>query len=145
MKCAITLLALLGCGSLAAAADRITDPAKLAGSYTVVKGEMNGKPDLPQDIEGVVVTIKGDTISGVDKDNKKLFAYTFTLDTTGTDVPQVFAMTSTFPEKGVQASGIIELDGDILRLCYALPGGDMPTTFDTGDNQRLLVLKKMAK
>jgi uncharacterized protein (TIGR03067 family) len=144
MKSAITLLALLGCGSFAMAADTITDPAKLAGTYTVVKGAMNGKPDLPQDIEGVVVTIKGDRISGA-KDNKEIFAYTFTLDTTGTDVPQVFAMTSKFPEKGVDASGIIELDGDTLRLCYALPGGNMPTAFEAGDNQRYLVLKKMAK
>jgi uncharacterized protein (TIGR03067 family) len=142
MKCTMTFLVLLGCGSFAAA-DTITDPATLAGTYTVVKGEMNGKPDLPEDIEGVVVTIKDNTISGANKDGKELFAYTFTLDTTGTDVPQVFAMTSTVPEKGVKASGIIELDNDILRICYALPGGEMPTTFTTGDNQRSLVLKKM--
>jgi len=144
MKLAITLLALLGCGSFAAAADTITDPAKLAGTYTVVSGEMNGKPDLPQDLEGVVVTIKGDTISGA-KDKKELFAYSFTLDTTGTNVPQVFAMTSKFPEKGVPASGIIDMEDDIVRMCYALPGGEMPTTFRTGDNQRLLVLKRMEK
>ena len=143
MKCTTTLLVLLGCASFAAAADAIKDPAKLAGSYTVIKGEMNGKPDLPQDIEGVVVTIKGNTFSGVNKDKKPLFAYTFTLDTTGTDVPQVFAMTSTAPEKGVEASGIIDLENDVLRICYALPGGAMPTTFRTGANQRFLVLKRI--
>jgi uncharacterized protein (TIGR03067 family) len=143
MKCAMTLLVLLVCGSFAAAADTITDPAKLAGTYTVVSGETNGKPDLPEDIAGVVVTIKDNTISGVNKDKKELFAYTFTLDTTGTNVPQVFAMTSTAPEKGVEASGVIDLENDILRMCYALPGGKMPTTFTTGANQRSLVLKKM--
>jgi hypothetical protein len=54
-------------------------------------------------------------------------------------------MTSTAPTKGEKTAGVIEAEGDMLRICYALPGGQTPTEFKTTDKQQCFVLKRKAK
>ena len=54
-------------------------------------------------------------------------------------------MTSTAPKAGEKAAGVIEVDGDVVKLAYNLPGGEAPTDFKTGEKQHLFVLKKTAK
>ena len=39
------------------------------------------------------------------------------------------------------AKGLIEKDGDTVRLIYALPDGQTPTEFKTGEKQLMFVMK----
>jgi uncharacterized protein (TIGR03067 family) len=138
----ITCFAVLGLGA-ATVASPTSDPTKYEGTYTIVSGEIEHTPFSSEMSTWSTVTITDKTIVITDKDNKKVFACTFTLD--NTSLPQVIAMTSTFPRRGQSATGIIELDGDTLRICYALPGGHMPTDFDSGDNQHSFVLQRIVQ
>ena len=47
--------------------------------------------------------------------------------------------------RGRTVKGILDVDGDILRICYALPGTPRPTTFNSrpGSGNRLLVLRRV--
>ena len=124
-------------------ADDKAKPAKLDGTYTVVSGEHGGKT-IPEDqIKGSVVTFTGDRIVGTDKDRKEFFAATFMVDTTTT--PMKIVMTSTSPKAGEKAAGVIQVDGETIKLAYNLPGGEPPTDFKTGEKQHMFVLKKMGK
>jgi len=54
-------------------------------------------------------------------------------------------MTNTSPNTAeVKSAGIVEVNGDTVRLCYNLPGGDIPTDFKTKDRQHCFVLKRTA-
>lgn len=115
----------------------------LDGTYRIVSGEKDGKPEPKERIEGAVVTIKGNKISMTDKDTKEFSACTFTIDSK--KKPHAITMTSTAAKKGEVARGIIEKDGDSVKLCYALPGAAVPTTFTTKKDQHCFVLKKKSR
>jgi uncharacterized protein (TIGR03067 family) len=118
--------------------------ADLAGVYRITSGQEDGK-DVPKSrIEGAVVTVTGNKMSMKDKDTKEFFACTFTLDTSKT--PWSITMTGTAPKKGEVVKGIIEKDGDTVKLCYALPGADTPTSFTTTKKgQHCFIMKKKSK
>jgi uncharacterized protein (TIGR03067 family) len=118
--------------------DKTATPLK--GIYTIVKGEKDGKVIPTDRIKGSVVTFTEKKVYGTDKDRKEVFAATYTLDTSRT--PWVIRMTGTMPKKGEKADGIVEVDGDTLRICYALPGGKKPTGFKAGEKQHCFVLKR---
>jgi len=116
------------------------DTAKLKGTYTIVKGERHGKALPESDFKGSVVTFTEDKIYGTDRDKKEFFGATYKLDASRT--PVVIHMTSTSPKKGEKADGVIEQDGDTVRICYALPGGMAPTSFKAEEKQQYFVLKR---
>src|SRR5688572_8502647 len=130
MSRCILLLAVFGFTAAGpTAADDKGTPTKLEGIYTIVSGERDGKAIPEEEIKGSVVTFKGDRVIGTGKDQKEFFAATYRLDTSAK--PWKIAMTSTAPTKGEKTSGVIETEGDMLRICYALPGGQTPTEFKT--------------
>ena len=47
------------------------------------------------------------------------------------------------PGEGEVARGLIEKDGETVRLIYALPGGMAPTSFETKAQQLMFVLKNI--
>ena len=44
---------------------------------------------------------------------------------------------------GEIARGLIQRDGDTVRLIYALPTGQLPASFKTKEKQLMFVMKKM--
>jgi len=127
--------------AVALADEKKPDTSSLLGTYTIVSGKRDGK-DLPKsDFEKSVVVIEKDTIFGHDKDKKEFFGATYTLDTGGK--PWKVSMVSRSPKKGEKAEGVIEADGDTVRLAYALPGGKAPTGFDAGEKQQSFVLMRL--
>ena len=52
-----------------------------------------------------------------------------------------------YPELGARvteiARGLIQKDGDTVRLIYALPTGEVPAGFKTKEKQLLFVMKKV--
>ncbi|MGE0645975.1 MAG: TIGR03067 domain-containing protein [Nitrospira sp.] len=115
-------------------------PASLVGDYHIISGERAGAPIDQKELDAVI-TIRDQTITAYDKEQNKTFAATYTLDTKQT--PWRITMISTkAPETGVISKGLIEPEGDRIKLIYALPNGQPPTDFKTGERQQMFVLVK---
>ncbi|NGZ94573.1 MAG: hypothetical protein CV089_00310 [Nitrospira sp. WS110] len=114
--------------------------ATLIGDYHIVSGERDGAPIDPNELDAVI-TIRDQTITAYDKERNKTFAATYTLETKQT--PWRITMISTkAPETGVISKGLIEPEGDRIKLIYALPNGQPPTDFNAGERQQMFVLVK---
>ncbi len=137
----IAALAIVGCFAIAGAEDP-KKPAKneLDGLYTIAACEKDGK-EIPADkLKGSIIKFDGDKVMGTDKDKKEFFGSTFTIDKTTS--PYTISMTSSAPVKGEKAMGIIEMKGDTVKLCYALPGGEAPKEFKTKEKQHCFTMKR---
>jgi uncharacterized protein (TIGR03067 family) len=158
------------CG-LASAEDKTKPgdkPPALNGSYTIVSGEENGKPIPKERIEGALIVFTDKTVVGTDKDKKQFFSSTYTIDSSKT--PWVITMTDAgrgakpddkkaedrkpddkkpddkkSDDKKQSASGLIKVDGEMVTVIYALPGGKAPTEFKTADMQQMFVMKRADK
>jgi len=124
------------------AEDKDKKSSPLEGTYTIVSGEEDGKTTPKEKIAGGKVTFSADNITGTDKDRKEFFAAAYKLDTS--TKPWTITMTGTAP-KSVKSVGVVEVKGDTLRICYALPGGDKPNGFFTKQKQHMFVLKRLDK
>jgi len=138
MKWALSLTVMTA--AILTAADRDEKKAPLMGVYDIVSGEMDGKPIPAEEIRGSKTTITADAITSTDKDRKEFFACSYKLDTK--TKPWVISMVSTSPKKE-KSEGIVQLDGETLKLCYAMPGVQRPTTFSTKKGQHCFVLKRV--
>jgi uncharacterized protein (TIGR03067 family) len=119
---------------------------ELVGRYQLVSGEKDGH-SIPSDrIKGSTMRIAANAMTTFDKDEKEVYVATYELDTSTR--PWRITMTAKVaPDKGEgsKASGLIEKNGDTVKLIYALPGGNTPSEFKAGQNQQLFVLKKIAE
>jgi uncharacterized protein (TIGR03067 family) len=123
-------------------------PLDLLGAYTILSGERSGEKEPAERIEGVTVRIAEDAIVVLDKDKKEVYADTYKVDTRSK--PWKITMTSKITphsksgEESV-AQGLIEKQGDTVKLIYALPGGETPTEFKTKEKQLMFVMKSQKK
>ncbi len=127
-------------------------PADLLGGYTIVAGEKYGEKESAERIEGITVRIAEDAIIVLDKDKKEVYAQTYKIDTKST--PWKITLKSkitpykqdTNKDDGESiAQGLIEKDGDMVKLIYALPGSPAPTEFRTKEKQLMFVMKNDRK
>jgi uncharacterized protein (TIGR03067 family) len=122
-----------------------TDSSKIVGTWMIVAGENEGKKEPAARLKGTKVTITKDTIVVTDSKDQKTYVAKYTLDT-GKKPWQIKMTASTGPDKGKTAYGIMERNGDTLKLCYALPGAKAPKKFATKKGGRdLLFVMKRAK
>lgn len=126
------------------------DVAHLVGSYKIVEGERDGQKIPDAHLKDMKVNIAANAITTLDKDSKELYVATYQVD--ATKKPWKITMTATIapsaPEEKegkAKAEGLIEIDGNQVKLIYALPGGKAPTEFKTDEKQQMFVLKKTAK
>jgi uncharacterized protein (TIGR03067 family) len=118
-----------------------TSPETLAGGYVITSGEKEGIKEPEERIKGTSVTFTKDTIVVVDKEKKQVFSAFYTLKTTNN--PCEISMTSRVESSaGEIARGLIQKEGDTVRLIYALPTGEVPTEFKTKQKQLMFVMKK---
>jgi uncharacterized protein (TIGR03067 family) len=117
---------------------------RLIGAYTIVQGEKDGRLEPDDRVRGTTVRITADRIIVTDKDTKETYAATYKVDTG--KKPWAITMTSTLPpSKGEAARGLIEKNGDTVRLIYAVRGGQDPTAFKTREKQLMFTMKAMKK
>ena len=122
------------------------DATKLTGAYKIVAGEKNGQPVSKDRLDGITVRIATNAITTLDKDEKEVYVATYELDSS--QKPWRIMMTATVAPaegKGTKAVGLIEMEGDTVKLIYALPAGKAPTQFKAGDKQQMFVLKRAGK
>ncbi len=137
----LTALSFSGALATAKAPDGAAD---LVGGYTIVSGEISGVPEPEERIKGSVVRFSKDRVVVIDKGSKEIYGASYQLDTTRT--PWHITMTSKLGDKeGEIAQGLIEKDGDTVRLIYALPGGQAPTGFKTNEKQLMFTMKNQKK
>lgn len=133
----MSLVLVLAAGALAGADDRLTgDAAKLQGTWTMVRGETDGKP-LPADvaksarldIEGDhhTVHVGSDTMVGTHALHPD--AKPKGIDSTDTEGPF----------KGQTIHGIYRLQGDELTICFAGKGMERPKQFTTNTGKSVLL------
>jgi uncharacterized protein (TIGR03067 family) len=137
------LAAVLILVTLPACTGRNTDQPKadLTGEYRIVGGERNGAAIDQTELADAAVYINDNTIIAYDKERNEMFAATYTLETK--QAPWQITMVSTkAPEVGAVAKGLVETDQDRVKLIYALPNGQTPTNFQTGEHQQLLIMEK---
>jgi uncharacterized protein (TIGR03067 family) len=148
MVCALGFVALLSSasiaqetGSNASEADKIRSPEALVGRYVIVSGEKDGIKEPEGRIKGTLVVFTKDEVVVTDKDRKEMYAASYTLKTTTN--PCDITMTSRAKSsEGQVARGLIQKEGDKLRLIYALPTGEIPSEFKTKEKQLMFVMKK---
>jgi uncharacterized protein (TIGR03067 family) len=135
----IWLVAFLAAPLLLLADERKPDTSKLVGTYTITSGERDGKAIPAAELAGSVITITREKIVGTDKDKKEFHAATYTIDTA--TKPWTIRMVNVSP-KNEKSAGVIAVDGDTVKICYALPGGKAPTSFKAGEKQHCFILKR---
>jgi uncharacterized protein (TIGR03067 family) len=106
--------------------------------------EKDGREETAASLKGKQVRITRDTITWYDQDRKTEMAARYEVNTSRT--PWQVEMTCTEGEhKGKKVKGIMQLEGDTLRICYAKPDKDAPTTFKTATDQCCFTLKRAAR
>ncbi len=122
-------------------ASKTCTPETLTGAYVIVSGEKEGVKEPEERIKGMKVAFTKDSIVVVDGEKKEIFSASYTLKTTNN--PCDITMTSRVDSSaGEIARGLIQQDGDTVRLVYALPNGEIPTDFKTKEKQLMFVMKK---
>lgn len=124
---------------------KTTDASGLVGNYELVSGEDSGKAVPEEHIKGSTVRITADSIVVVDKQDKEVYVSKYALNTASK--PYKITMTETGGprgRKGEKAVGIIEPEGNTVRLAYAYEGGIVPTEFKTraGGKQLMFTMKR---
>jgi len=128
---------------LAGVAWAAEDKGKLTGTWKVTASEKDGTRATATDVKGKTVKITADTITCNDG-TKTDMACNYTVDTSSK--PWKIEMTCTEGEhKGKKMSGIAQLDGDTLKICFSKPDKDAPTGFKTSDGQCCFVLERESK
>jgi uncharacterized protein (TIGR03067 family) len=121
------------------------DPAKLVGTWTYVSAEEDGKKKTADDFKKATVEITKETITL--KSDDATYVIKYTLDTKKSPAQIAMEITKGPQGEGAKSTGIIELKGDELKLCYDPMHGDAPKEFSAkeGSKLHLFVLKPMKK
>jgi uncharacterized protein (TIGR03067 family) len=119
---------------------------KFQGEWVPVSVEINGKAIPEEAIKNVKVTVKGNKLTFTE--GGTTIEGTFTLDPTRK--PKQIDGKAKGPQgKEVKTIGIYELDGDKLKICDTLAGGERPRKFSskggTPKNPITLTVYKRAK
>ncbi len=121
---------LVGCG-VPHAADSLEDAKRWQGTWRLVSCTYDGAPqmaDMQWVVDGDHYNIRLNRQLGPDP-------YTFKLDTSQKhiDVTHHETPKGTY---GGKVTGIYEISGDSLRVCYDLTGRQYPTSFDAARGSR---------
>ncbi len=137
-------LALLVGSSVAGAEDAKTSDGKIVGSWKIVSVEANGEKKTGGDV----------TMGAVKFDDKKLylgegefsFVMNYKLDKSASPHPVTLSIASSpFGADPTPHAGLISVEGDTMKLIYAMPGEAAPKAFKApaGGRYRNMVLNRV--
>jgi uncharacterized protein (TIGR03067 family) len=117
-----------------------SDQERMQGTWTVASAEISGKRLTGKEIENLELVIRGNKMTFKDeKNNKKAETLKFKLHPN--QKPKAINLTHSGEKK---SRGIYRLEGDRLKICYAVNGKKRPTEFRTkvGGQQFRFVLTR---
>ena len=120
------------------------DPEKLIGTWSYVSGERNGEKSDVDRLKKGSVTVTKETFTL--KSEEATFVMKYTLDTKKSPCAIEIEISEGPQGQGSKSKGIIELNGDEMKLCYVAMEGDAPKEFaakkDSGHHYFVLKRKK---
>jgi uncharacterized protein (TIGR03067 family) len=148
IMCVLVLIGVLASISLAQEGATVTPKGEkslstdtLVGRYEIISGEKDGVAEAEERIKGTTVTWSKESVVVADKETKEIYSASYKLDTTSN--PATITMTSRVKSSsGDVVQGLIQKEGNTVRLIYALPTGETPSGFKTKDKQLMFVMKK---
>jgi uncharacterized protein (TIGR03067 family) len=139
----IAVLVLVGAGG--AQDTRKKEMTLLEGEWSMVSGEANGQ-SMPKETVKSGKRVAKDGQTTITIGGQVYFKARFSIDPTRNPKAIDYMMTEG-PTKGKTHLGIYEIDGDLVKFCFAAPGNDRPTEFTAkeGSQRTLSVWKRDAK
>jgi uncharacterized protein (TIGR03067 family) len=123
--------------------DMKTELEKLAGVWTCVSATNNGKPIAAETVKQLRLTITSKGAYKTERGDVVLFDSTCRVN--ASRVPKQIDLIGTEGEnKGQAAQGIYAQDGEMLTICYTMPGKERPQQFESkaGSEATLVVWKR---
>ncbi len=131
-----------GAGLLTAGGDDAVqkDRKQMAGTWQVISYEKDGNKAPPDQLAKTTFSADGKFV--VEHEGKTVAAGTTVIDPSKT--PKHSDAVFKVGDVTSKTKGIYEVDGDNMKICYALPGKDRPTEFSAkaGSGQVLIVYKR---
>ena len=115
----------------------------LEGTYTITRGEVEGKKLKGQELKTKKVVFKDQTIKTLDMSDGELFVAEFQLQPHEKGAYIVMKSIKP-PMPGVAAVGLIKMKEDKVTLIYAFPNAEAPEEYVTTKGQHMFVMKKQA-
>jgi uncharacterized protein (TIGR03067 family) len=129
---------------------------QIQGRWEIAVGVNQGRELLPAELEGTYVTVMVNKIVTFDRQENQRYQAVFTVDDTSS--PAQITMT-TIPDKANEnenlsakkpddsvALGILKMvSPEKWMLCYALPGGERPTSFESPVGSKLMFFTLVKK
>ena len=119
-------LAILGTSGLAQQDAVKQEFERFRGTWKFVSMEIEGVKAQPEQFKTARLILDGERFTMTD--GVATYKGTFAV-TLNTKPKQFDVLFTDGPEKGKTSLGIYELDGDIYKLCLALPGKERPAEF----------------
>ena len=127
---ASAVFAVLAAVDRGAVDSRSDDAAAIQGTWACAAAVVDGKPLDENTTARLRLVMTAERYRTERGDDEVLFDSTYRLDP-GHD-PRHIEMTGTEGEAaGRQALGIYSLEGDTLKICYTMPGGQRPKSFES--------------
>ena len=114
----------------------------LSGTWSCVAATVDGKALAKETTDLLRLTLTQNRYK-TEKGSEVLFESTYTLDP-AKDPKQINMIGTEGDLAGKEAQGIYSLDGDVLRICYVMPGINRPAAFEsrTGSKAFLVVWQR---
>ena len=119
-----------------------TQAGELKGTWRCVSATINGNPLTEKVVAALRLTLTGERYK-TEKKFEVLFDSTYTVD--ASKEPKQIDMVGTEGElTGKKVQGIYLLRGDVLQICYTMPGKPRPDKFESspGSDAYLIVWKR---
>jgi len=129
-----------GFAFLGLTADAADEKPMLDGQHQVTAGERDGKPMDENVLKGCTFRFAGEKVTAATKDGAAFLTAEYTLDSAKKPCVIVMKLTEG-SDKGKELRGLVERNGDTIRIIYAAPGAEAPTEFKTKQNQAMYTLK----
>jgi uncharacterized protein (TIGR03067 family) len=146
MRVVVLVIALLVLAGVASAQDAAKkEMAQLEGQWSMVSGEADGM-SMPKEIVKSGKRVAKDRETTITIGGQVYFKAKFSIDPTKKPKAIDYTMTEG-PTTGKVHLGIYELDGDMVKFCFAAPGMDRPTEFTAkeGSHRTLSLWKRDMK